>query len=53
MDALLWALPAVSAAALAILRLCSPQHAAMALRAATGLWIATTLIVLPLLLARS
>ena len=53
MDALLWAILTAALLALAVLRLCSPQHAAMAMRAALGLWIATTLFILPLLLARS
>lgn len=53
MDALLWAIPFIAAVALALLWLCSPWHARTALRAATGLWIATTIVFLPLLLARS
>lgn len=53
MDALLWAIPAVAVTALALLHRVSPEHAGIALRAATGLWIATTLVALPLLLARS
>lgn len=53
MDALLWAILLTAIAALGLLRLCSPQHAAMALRAGIGLWIAATLFALPLLLVRS
>lgn len=52
MDALYWAIPAVIALALVLLLL-PEQHARTALRCALGLWIAATLIVLPLLLSRS
>lgn len=53
MDALLWAIPTAAATALGLLALVSPRHAREALRAALGLWIATTFLALPLLLARS
>jgi hypothetical protein len=50
-----WAIPAVLAlTALAVGLVVLPkQHRATALRLALGLWIATTLVALPLLLSRS
>lgn len=52
MLALIWAIPAMLALT-AVVALLPEQHADTALRAALGLWIATTLIALPLILARS
>lgn len=55
MDAPSWAvlLTVVSALSLALLACVSREHADAALRAALGLWIATTFVALPVLLARS
>lgn len=53
MSALPWAIPAVSAVALGLLRLVSREHARAALTAVAVLWAATTLFVLPILLTRS
>jgi drug/metabolite transporter superfamily protein YnfA len=54
-DALLWAIPAVLALAALALLLCllPEQHRSTAMRAALGLWIAITLVALPVLLSRS
>jgi hypothetical protein len=54
-DALFWAIPAVPALAALALLLCllPEQHRSTAMRAAIGLWIAITCIVLPVLLSRS
>lgn len=51
MLALFWALLAVLALVGACVR--NPQNAPVYLRAAAGLWIALTLVAIPLLLARS
>lgn len=50
--ALFWAVPAVLAIAL-VLALLPEQHRGTAMRAALGLWIAITCILLPALLSRS
>jgi hypothetical protein len=52
MVALCWAIPAVLALAVGVLVL-PEQHVRTALRCALGLWVAATLIALPLLLSRS
>lgn len=52
MDALFWAIPAVLALAV-VLVLLPEQYRGTALRAALGLWIAITCILLPALLSRS
>ncbi|MDH6116884.1 hypothetical protein ABH930_000303 [Kitasatospora sp. GAS204A] len=52
MLALLWAIPAMPALAV-VLVLLPEQHRGTAMRAALGLWIAITCIVLPALLSRS
>lgn len=51
MDALCWAIPA--ALALALLAIREPRNAHGVLLDALGLWIALTLVALPLLLSRS
>lgn len=46
----MWAVPAVSGAALALLWRISPWHARTLLRTCAGLWIASTALAIPLYL---
>lgn len=51
MSALIWAIPAAAALVLLVIR--EPRNARTVLLEAAGLWIALTLVALPLLLSRS